>query len=140
MPSLEDPPQDFIEALLSLRGAKIDPAVRYREVPAPQGLAPFAAAIRTVVQDEGAERAAGEGTLVILFDDEGEEPWPTGFRLVGYARMGIDEDQSVDPLLGEVVWRTLLGNLEAAGANPQAVSGTVTRELSETFGDRKSVV
>lgn len=132
-PSLADPPADFINALLSLREAKIDPAILYREVPAPEGLSPFAAAIQMIVED-GGHRPAGEGTLVILFDDRGEERWPGGFRLVGYARMEIDEDQSVDPLLGEVVWRTFLANLQASGANPQAVSGTVTRELSETFG------
>lgn len=112
----------------------MDEAVKYREVPAPDGLAPYAAAIQTVVQGEHEERPAGEATLVILFDPELEQSWPLGFRLVGYARMEIDADQSVDPLLGEVVWNTLLDNLTASGVEPQAMSGTVTRELSETFG------
>ena len=128
------PPEEFVTALLSLREANPDPVVKFREVPAPSGLAPFAAAVEMIVEAPGVERPVGEGTLVILFDPDEGDVWNLGLRLVGYARMEIDADQSVDPLLGEVIWQTLVGNLEALGADPLALSGTVTRELSESFG------
>lgn len=128
------PPEEFVSALLSLRGANPDPVVKFREVPAPSGLAPFAAAVEMVVESRGVEHPAGEATLVILFDPDEDDIWNLGLRLVGYARMEIDADQSVDPLLGEVIWQTLATNLESVGATPVALSGTVTRELSESFG------
>ena len=48
--------------------------------------------------------------------------------------MSVDDDQSTDPLLGEVIWATLLQSLADAGATPLACVGTVTREISQTFG------
>lgn len=128
----DTPPEEFVDALLSLRPAQMDPTLRFRETSAPTGLAPWSAAVEVVVEDEGV--TAGRSVLVILYNPENYDLWGSAFRLVGYARMEIDEDQSVDPLLGEVIWQTLMDSLPTEGGAPLAFTGTVTRELSETFG------
>jgi hypothetical protein len=46
----------------------------------------------------------------------------------------MDAEMGTDPLLGEVVWSWAHDALDDAGANARDMNGTVTRELSETFG------
>ena len=128
------PPQDFISALGSLRDAWIDPSLIVHEVPAPTRLATWSAAVEIETQERNGEQPVAIATLVILCDPEQEEVWGGQIRLVGQARMSVDDDQSTDPLLGEVIWATLLQSLTDAGSTPLACVGTVTREISQTFG------
>ena len=130
--SADPVPPAFISALTSLRDAQIDAGLTVREVPAPDHLAPWAAAVEVATGESAS--ATGRGTLVILFDLDQEDIWGAPMRLVGHARMRIDSHQSADPLLGEVIWSTLQESLREAGAEPLACVGTVTREISETFG------
>ncbi len=127
-------PPAFLAALLSLRSAEVDPRLNIQEVPPPGHLAPWAAAVQLEIAEEDSPDLSGRATLVILFDPSQSEIWGGPIRLVGQARIGVDEDQSTDPLLGEVIWATLNNSLVAAGAKPSHCVGTVTREISQTFG------
>ncbi len=129
----ELPPPQFAAALRSLRGVQPPVGVGVREVPAPAHLAPYAAAIASEVP-ETADNPSCTATLVILYDPDQEEIWGSPFRLVGQARTAVDEDMSGDPLLGEVLWALLGEELASWGADVELFMGTVTREISETFG------
>lgn len=128
------PPVDFVTALTSLRESTIDAGLTYREVPAPQHLAPWAASVQVETNAQVGQIPVGKATLVILFDPEQEDVWGGPLRLVGQARMRVDEDQSTDPLLGEVIWATFLHALDSCDAAAHSCLGTVTREISQTFG------
>ena len=79
-------------------------------------------------------RPLGTSSFVLLCDPDQESNWGGPLRLVGHARLQIDVDQSTDPLLGEAVWQTVGDSLDQAGAGFDHMVGTVTREISETFG------
>lgn len=128
------PPDEFVEALTTLRGATIDGGLSYREVPAPRHLSPWAASIEIETNARVGDHPLGRATLVILFDYDQEDVWGGPLRIVGQARMRVDDEQSTDPVLGEVVWATFLHALESARAEAHSCLGTVTREISQTFG------
>ncbi len=112
--------------------ARYRPEVVVEEVPAPQRVAPYSAAITADVVIDDAELATGR--LVLLHDPEGHEAWQGTFRCVAYVRAEIDAEMVTDPLLGTVAWGWLTEALDAEGAHYQAPSGTVTRVASESFG------
>jgi hypothetical protein len=132
----DEPPEVFRVAVETLRaGAQrcARPELSLEETPAPQRLAPYAAALSAdVTSPGGAEMATGR--LVLLHDPAGHETWEGTLRLVTYLRAGLEPDLAGDPLLPGVGWTWLLESLEAAGASHRAASGTVTRIASESFG------
>lgn len=127
------PPADFAEALISLRDSHVDAGLLVKEVPAPARLAPWAASVELVTV-EGGEHPVGRATLVILYDPSQEQFWDSPLRLVGQARLDIDDEQATDPVLGEALWATLMANFDRFGASALRAVGTVTREISQTFG------
>ncbi len=132
--SSQSPPAEFVSALMSFRTVKLDGSVTAQEVPAPSRIAPWTAAIEVAATDGLGKHQLGKATLVVMYDPEQEDLWDGPFRLVGQARMQIDAEQSIDPVLGEAIWHTLADSLDEAGAGYGRLVGTVTRELSETFG------
>lgn len=128
------PPSEFMEALESLRMTPRLSGIVLQEVPAPSRLAPFSIAIRAQTETDVDEAPSASGTLVILFDPSQREIWGGNFRLVGHLRAQIDDEMSDDPLLGEFLWSTLLERLHQETRSFSNVLGTVTRELSQTFG------
>lgn len=129
-----EPPAEFAEGLLELRGALIPDDLTVREIRAPEGLAPHAAAIRLATNAERGGQPLAHSTLAILFDPEQEELWGAPFRMVGHVRAQIDAEVSSDPILVDLTWADFLSSLTEAGAELTSPMGTVTRELSETFG------
>lgn len=125
-------PQEFRRALKQFRGARLRPEVFSEEMPAPQRIAPFSAALSADLNVAGEE--VGGGRLVLLYDPAGNDAWFGSFRCVAYARADIDPDMVTDPLLGAVGWSWLLDALSAHDAEFSAPSGTVTRVASESFG------
>lgn len=125
-------PEVFREAVAQLRGAELRSELVIEEVPAPHRVAPYSAAITADVVVDDDELATGR--LVLLHDPEGHEAWHGTFRCVLYARAEIDADMVTDPLLAKVGWSWLLEALETESALYDAVSGTVTRVASESFG------
>lgn len=128
------PPEPFVDALLSLRRASVDPSLSIYEAPAPARLSPYAAAVQVDAGLADVEHPIGSSTLVVLYDPDEQENWGGPFRLVGHARIQIDADQSTDPLLGEAIWQTLVDSFDEAGAGFDRLVGSVTREITETFG------
>lgn len=125
-------PQEFRRALKQFRAARLRPEVFCEEMPAPQRIAPFSAALSADLNVGGEE--VGGGRLVLLYDPAGNDAWLGNFRCVAYARADIDPDMVTDPLMSAVGWSWLLDALEAHSAEYVAPSGTVTRVASDSFG------
>jgi len=102
------------------------------EMPAPQRIAPFSAAVTADVRVGGED--VGSGRLVLLHDPAGNAAWEGTFRCVTFARADVDPEMVTDPLLARVGWSWLLDALSAHGASFGAPSGTVTSVASESFG------
>jgi hypothetical protein len=125
-------PQAFTDAVAQLRAARLRPEVLCEEMPAPQRIAPYAAALSADVTVDGDD--VGTGRIVLLHDPHGNDSWEGTFRCVAYARAEIDPEMANDPLLAEVGWTWLSEALDAHGAAYVAPSGTVTKVSSESFG------
>jgi hypothetical protein len=128
----QGPPEEFRRALDSLRSARVRPEVMFEDSPAPQRLAPHAAALSATVVSNRDELA--HGRLVLLYDPAGHESWQGRFRLVSYIRAELETELLHDPLLPRVAWDWLAEMLEGHGLPFAAASGTVTRVESESFG------
>lgn len=125
-------PAEFERAVKQLRGAKFRAEVFVEKMPAPQRIAPFAAALSADVTVDGED--VGTGRIVLLHDPAGNDAWDGLFRCVAYVRADIDPELVTDPLLAEVGWSWLTEALEAHGAPFGSPSGTVTSVSSESFG------
>jgi hypothetical protein len=115
-----------------MRAARLRPEIHCEEMPAPQRIAPFAAALSADVTVDGDE--VGTGRIILLHDPAGNEAWDGVFRCVAYARAEIDVELITDPMLAAVGWSWLTDALEAHGAAYVLASGTVTRVATESFG------
>ena len=116
----------------SMRAARLRPEVFCEEMPAPQRIAPFAAALSADVTVDDAD--VGTGRIILLHDPAGNDAWDGTFRCVAYARAEIDLELVTDPMLAAVGWTWLTEALDAHGATYAAASGTVTRVATESFG------
>jgi hypothetical protein len=125
-------PEEFRVAVAQMREARLRPEVFREEMPAPQRIAPYAAALSADVTIDGED--VGTGRIVLLHDPAGNDAWAGTFRCVAYARAEIDPEMANDPLLAEVGWSWLREALAAHGASYVAPSGTVTKVSSESFG------
>lgn len=122
----------FERAVAQLRAARLRPEVLCEQMPAPQRIAPYSAALSADIVIDG--REVGGGRIVLLHDPAGNDAWAGTFRCVAYARAEIDPEMVTDALLSAVGWSWLMDALLAAGASYVAPSGTVTRVASESFG------
>jgi hypothetical protein len=129
---LDAPPEAFSAALEQFRAAALRPEIVCEEMPAPQRVAPHAAALSADVVVDGTD--LGTGRIVLLHDPAGNDAWHGTFRCVAYARADIEPEMVTDPLLSEVGWSWLLDALAAHQAEYTAPSGTVTRVASDGFG------
>lgn len=125
-------PEEFQQALIQFRSARLRPEVAVEEMSAPQRIAPFSAALTADVTID--HRAIGGGRLVLLYDPKGNDAWNGVFRCVAYARADIDPEMMTDPMLGGVGWSWLEDALRAHEAGFDVPSGTVTKLASEKFG------
>ena len=125
-------PPEFRDAVARMRAARLRPEVLCEEMPAPQRIAPFAAALSADVTVDGED--VGTGRIVLLHDPAGNDTWAGTFRCVAYARAELSADIAAEPMLAEVAWTWLMEALEAHGADFTAPSGTVTKVSSESFG------
>jgi len=125
-------PPEFRDAVSSMHAARLRPEVFCEEMPAPQRIAPFAAALSADVDVDGEE--LGTGRIILLHDPLGNDAWDGEFRCVAYARAEIDVELITDPMLAAVGWSWLTDALDAHGAGYIMASGTVTRVATESFG------
>ena len=129
---LDAPPAEFRQAVQQLKAAKLRPEVSCEEMPAPQRIAPYSAALSADVLVAGKEVAGGR--LVLLYDPAGNDAWEGNFRCVAYARADIDPEMVSDPVLGAVGWTWLTEALQSHAAEFLTPSGTVTRVAAESYG------
>jgi len=115
-----------------MRAATLRPEIFCEEMPAPQRIAPYAAALSADVTVDGVD--VGTGRIILLHDPGGNDAWEGTFRCVAYCRAEVELDLITDPLLADVGWTWLIEALAAHGATYAAPSGTVTRVATESFG------
>jgi hypothetical protein len=127
-------PAAFQRARESLLAAEPRPEIELEDIPAPQRLAPYSAAMGASVYRDDDELAVGR--LILLFDPDGQRGWDGPIRLVAYVRADMEPEITSDPLLGPVAWSWLTEALDAHGAEYTAAGGTVTRAVSEGFGNK----
>jgi hypothetical protein len=125
-------PPAFAAAVETMRAARLRPEIHCEEMPAPQRIAPFAAALSADVTVDGEE--VGTGRIILLHDPAGNDAWDGQFRCVAYARAEIDVELITDPMLAAVGWSWLTDALDAHSAGYVMASGTVTRVATESFG------
>ncbi|HEU5036263.1 MAG TPA: DUF3000 domain-containing protein [Nocardioides sp.] len=125
-------PPEFRDAVATMRAARLRPEVFCEEMPAPQRIAPYASALSADVTVDDTD--LGTGRIILLHDPAGNDAWDGTFRCVAYARAEVDVEQAIDPLLAAVGWSWLTEALDAHGASYAAISGTVTRVSTESFG------
>ena len=125
-------PPEFQEAVRAMGAARMRPEVLCETMPAPQRIAPYAAALSADVTVDGLDVSTGR--IILLHDPAGNDAWEGTFRCVAYARADIDLEMITDPALAEVGWSWLAEALAAHGASYTAASGTVTRVATDSFG------
>jgi hypothetical protein len=108
------------------------PEVLLEPMPAPQRIAPYAAAVSADVTVDDVDVATGR--IILLHDPNGNDAWEGTFRCVAYVRAEIEVDLVTDAMLSAVGWSWLTEALAAHGAEHVAASGTVTRVATESFG------
>ena len=112
--------------------ARLRPEVLAEPMPAPQRIAPYAAALSADVTVDGNDLSTGR--IILLHDPAGNDSWDGTFRCVAYVRAEIDLEMITDPALADVGWSWLTEALAAHGAEYAAASGTVTRVATDSFG------
>lgn len=125
-------PTAFTDALAQLQVARFRAEVFVEQMPAPQRIAPHAAALTADVTSDGEDVATGR--LVLLYDPDGNDAWHSTFRCVAFARAEVEPEMVADQLLARVGWTWLTESLDAHQAEYVAPSGSVTRVVSESFG------
>jgi hypothetical protein len=126
-----DPPE-FTDAVRAMNEARLRPEVLAEPMPAPQRIAPYAAALSADVTVDGHDLSTGR--IILLHDPAGNDSWDGTFRCVAYVRADIDLEMITDPALADVGWSWLTEALAAHGAAYAAASGTVTRVATDSFG------
>ena len=129
---LDDSPAEFERAARQLYTARLRPEIMSEEIPAPQRIAPYSAAMTGDVVFAGEEIATGR--IVLLHDPAGNDAWHGTFRLVTFAKADVDPEMVRDPVIAEVGWTWLTDALTANETTYIAPSGSVTTVTSEGFG------
>jgi len=125
-------PPAFAAAVRAMGEARLRPEVLCEPMPAPQRIAPYAAALSADVTVDGDDVSTGR--IILLHDPDGNDSWDGTFRCVAYARAGIDLEMITDPALADVGWSWLTEALNAHHAAYASASGTVTRVATDSFG------
>lgn len=120
-----------IKSLLDNRSTR--PEIKLDHTAAPARLATHTAAIVADVDAHGEE--IGNGRLVVLFEPHFQDTWDGNLRLVGFVSANLESELVTDPLLLDVGWSWVEDSFSAHGLNPLALSGTVSRSGSQSFGD-----
>lgn len=120
-----------IKALLENRNIRTE--IKLDHTAAPARLATHTAAIVADVDMHGEE--IGNGRLVVLFEPMFQDTWDGNLRLVGFVSADLETELVTDPMLLEVGWSWVEDSFNERGLNPLALSGTVSRSGSQSFGD-----
>jgi hypothetical protein len=125
-------PPEFTDAVRAMNETHLRPEVLVEPMPAPQRIAPYAAALSADVTVDGHDLSTGR--IILLHDPAGNDSWDGTFRCVAYVRAEIELEMITDPALADVGWSWLTEALAAHGASYASASGTVTRVATDSFG------
>ncbi|GAA1740711.1 DUF3000 domain-containing protein [Microbacterium paludicola] len=129
------PGDAFAAAEEQLRAASFRADFVVREIPSPQGVAPFSLALAGDVRPtEEGESPYGTGRFILLHDPSEPDTWGGAWRIVAFAQAPLEPEIGTDPLLADVTWSWLVDALESRGAQYHSTSGTATKILSKGFG------
>lgn len=128
--------------MAELADVEVRPEVSLTQIPAPTRVAPHAFALSAEVQADHLPQPPGDdedepsaaGRFVVLHDPNAPEAWHGTWRIVTFARASLEPELASDPMLGAVGWSWLTDALTDRGVSYEALSGTVTRVVSEGFG------
>ncbi len=131
------PPQEFQQAVASLRAVRPRPELLLAPLDAPPRLAPYtwAFSVEAVTENGDSSEPDTSGRLILLHDPAGQDAWEGTFRLVCFVQARLEPEQLGDEMLPVVGWSWLTEALEVAGAEHVALGGTVTQTSSVRFGD-----
>src|SRR5690606_4250849 len=131
------PPQEFQQAVASLRAVRPRPELLLSPLDAPPRLAPYTWASGAEAVTEAGDPSDPDtgGRLILLHDPAGQDAWEGTFRLVCFVQARLEPEQLGDEMLPVVGWSWLTEALEVAGAEHVALGGTVTQTSSVHFGD-----
>lgn len=125
----------FERAAAELRDTVFRTDITVREIPSPQGLAPFSIALAADVRpDSHGDSVYGTGRFVLLHDPEAPGAWNGAWRIVTFAQAPLEPEIGTDPLLADVTWSWLVDALDSRNATYHSPSGTSTKTLSKGFG------
>ena len=125
----------FDSATAELRETAFRDDITVREIPTPQGLAPFAIALAADVRPDGdGESIYGTGRFVLLHDPDEPGAWGGAWRIIIFAQAPLENEIGTDPLLADVTWSWLVDALDSRDATYHSPSGTSTKTLSKGFG------
>lgn len=125
----------FEAATAELRETAFRADIVVREIPAPQGLAPYSIALAADVRpDSDGASIYGTGRFILMLDPDQGEAWGGIWRIVAFAQAPLETEIGTDPLLADVTWSWLLDALESRNALFHSPSGTATKTLSKGFG------
>lgn len=129
------PGDAFAAAEEQLRAASFRADFVVREIPSPQGVAPFSLALAGDVRPtEEGESPYGTGRFILLHDPSEPDAWGGAWRIVAFAQAPLEPEIGTDPLLADVTWSWLVDALDSRGAQYHSASGTATKILSKGFG------
>jgi hypothetical protein len=137
------PPQEFLQAVASLRAVRPRPELALFPLEAPPRLAPWTWAFSVEAdtarvpgrESDDPEEPDTSGRLILLHDPAGQDAWEGTSRLVCFVQARLEPEQLGDEMLPVVGWSWLTEALELAGAEHVALGGTVTQTSSVRFGD-----
>lgn len=124
----------FAEAVRGLGEVRLRPEVTVTEAPAPTRVAPYALALSAEVTLTGVDEPLASGRFVVLHDPSMPEAWGGSWRIVSFARARMEPELAADPMLGEVGWSWLTDALDSVPVARDALAGTVTRVVSDSYG------
>lgn len=141
--SSEDAPAAFRAAVEQIRSAKLRGELSAQEIAAPERIAPHSIALAAGVArgsrhpaqvDSEIDSPLGAGRFVLMHDPGSAEDWGGDFRVVCFAQAPLEWEIGVDPFIADVVQAWVVEALDSRLADYDALSGTVTKTLSSSFG------
>jgi hypothetical protein len=134
----EQLPSEFDGALRTVADVEFRSEIHVTDIPAPEGIAPFAKAWSATIDPRSSDGDHGTARLVILYDPAAPASWSGRFRAVCFAKAPLDQSMGEDPFLPKVAWSWLMDALKQRGAEFSRAAGTASTIVSTGFGELES--
>ena len=128
----------FHDIVQSLQTVNWPSGLDVQQIDAPQGLAPNAIAFSADVTAGTGKHDRGTGRLIFLDDPSEPEGWGGRTRAIIFAQSPIEPLMGGHDELAHVAWSWLTDALAHTGASYSHPAATVTRVVSDGFGELAS--